>query len=279
MNHPTTNQPKSIVTTTKNGQHSNQFELDHNWIGTINDENKPNQYTNSAQINHNHSAELNKTKSNHQHTNDNNIDDNNQKIADKTQQTNQTNQQPLQNNVDTIDPLIMNEISKILFNLFQSNDLNQTSIHQWSLLNLFALPEAEEQAVQSSSGFIDSQNLIDGIRNDENSSNSTSATTNNMISSSSSSSSSSYPSRGTNSNDFNEIISTTSDRSDIINSNRENLPTNFYGQVITTKPRPYFGDAFYNFQTMYLPIHGVVCLILCTFGIFANVINIIVLTR
>lgn len=44
-------------------------------------------------------------------------------------------------------------------------------------------------------------------------------------------------------------------------------------------PKPYFGDALYSFQSMYWPIHCVICLIICTLGIFANVTNIIVLTR
>lgn len=44
-------------------------------------------------------------------------------------------------------------------------------------------------------------------------------------------------------------------------------------------PKPYFGDALYSFQSMYWPIHCVICLIICTLGIFANVTNIVVLTR
>lgn len=43
--------------------------------------------------------------------------------------------------------------------------------------------------------------------------------------------------------------------------------------------RPYFGDAFYSFSVVYWPIHCVLCLAICTLGIFANVTNIIVLTR
>lgn len=43
--------------------------------------------------------------------------------------------------------------------------------------------------------------------------------------------------------------------------------------------RPFFGDAFYSFQNLYWPIHCVICLVICTLGIFANVTNIIVLTR
>lgn len=43
--------------------------------------------------------------------------------------------------------------------------------------------------------------------------------------------------------------------------------------------RPFFGDVFYSFQTVYWPIHCVICLVICTLGIFANVTNIIVLTR
>jgi len=47
----------------------------------------------------------------------------------------------------------------------------------------------------------------------------------------------------------------------------------------SSAPRPYFGDAFYSFQNVYWPIHCVICLVICTLGIFANVTNIIVLTR
>lgn len=44
-------------------------------------------------------------------------------------------------------------------------------------------------------------------------------------------------------------------------------------------PMPYFGDVFHAFRQRYVPIHGVLCLVICTLGIFANVTNIIVLTR
>lgn len=48
---------------------------------------------------------------------------------------------------------------------------------------------------------------------------------------------------------------------------------------ISGSSKPYFGDALYSFQNMYWPVHCVICLIICTLGIFANVTNIIVLTR
>lgn len=43
--------------------------------------------------------------------------------------------------------------------------------------------------------------------------------------------------------------------------------------------RPYLGDFFFAFHNVYWPFHCVTCLIICTLGIFANVTNIIVLTR
>lgn len=51
------------------------------------------------------------------------------------------------------------------------------------------------------------------------------------------------------------------------------------GGHISGSPKPYFGDALYSFQNMYWPVHCIICLIICTLGIFANVTNIIVLTR
>lgn len=60
------------------------------------------------------------------------------------------------------------------------------------------------------------------------------------------------------------------------NANAANPSTQ---NVPSQNPRPYFGDAFYSFQTVYWPIHCVICLVICTLGIFANVTNIIVLTR
>lgn len=57
------------------------------------------------------------------------------------------------------------------------------------------------------------------------------------------------------------------------------LGSNGTGSFNATAGRPYYGDAFYWFQSVYWPIHCVICLVICTLGIFANVTNIIVLTR
>ncbi|GFU06799.1 sex peptide receptor [Nephila pilipes] len=47
----------------------------------------------------------------------------------------------------------------------------------------------------------------------------------------------------------------------------------------TAPPRPYYGDHFRTFRSNYLSVHGYLGVIVCIFGIFANVLNIIVLTR
>lgn len=52
------------------------------------------------------------------------------------------------------------------------------------------------------------------------------------------------------------------------------------GSVVPLRTvRPFFGDIFYQFQSLYWPIHCILCLVICSLGIFANVTNIIVLTR
>lgn len=43
--------------------------------------------------------------------------------------------------------------------------------------------------------------------------------------------------------------------------------------------KPYFGDMFTTLNEFYSPIHGYLSLLVCVFGIFANVLNIVVLTR
>lgn len=54
----------------------------------------------------------------------------------------------------------------------------------------------------------------------------------------------------------------------------------FINQSLTNpSTRPFYGDAFKAFQTVYWPIHCIACLVICTLGIFANLINIVVLTR
>lgn len=46
-----------------------------------------------------------------------------------------------------------------------------------------------------------------------------------------------------------------------------------------TTPRAYYGDFFLHFNNKYRLVHGPLSLGLCVFGIIANVLNIIVLTR
>lgn len=43
--------------------------------------------------------------------------------------------------------------------------------------------------------------------------------------------------------------------------------------------RPYFGEFFWSINLAYLPFHGYLSLLVCVFGIFANILNIVVLTR
>lgn len=43
--------------------------------------------------------------------------------------------------------------------------------------------------------------------------------------------------------------------------------------------RPFFGDFFAAFHHAYLPIHGYLSIVICTFGIISNVINIAVLSQ
>lgn len=42
---------------------------------------------------------------------------------------------------------------------------------------------------------------------------------------------------------------------------------------------PYIGDQLYQFKQFYHPLHGYLSLLVCGFGILANTLNIIVLTR
>ena len=48
---------------------------------------------------------------------------------------------------------------------------------------------------------------------------------------------------------------------------------------MTGGPPPYFGDFFHLVFLTYKPIHGFLSLFVCIFGIFANILNIVVLTR
>lgn len=56
------------------------------------------------------------------------------------------------------------------------------------------------------------------------------------------------------------------------NSTEENLFTDL------TSPA-YYGEAFFHFNQQYRQVHGTLSLFVCVFGIIANVLNIIVLTR
>ncbi len=42
---------------------------------------------------------------------------------------------------------------------------------------------------------------------------------------------------------------------------------------------PYYGAYFTEFRKNYTPIHGWISVLVCTFGIVANILNIMVLTR
>lgn len=61
-------------------------------------------------------------------------------------------------------------------------------------------------------------------------------------------------------------------------SNSTDLPPTIF-QPTNPIERPYFGDFFSWLHDVYWPIHCIICLLICTLGIFANVTNIIVLTR
>lgn len=55
------------------------------------------------------------------------------------------------------------------------------------------------------------------------------------------------------------------------------LPSHMISQI--KRPQPYYGDQLYRFRNCYSEVHGYLSLIVCTFGIIANILNIIVLTR
>lgn len=50
-------------------------------------------------------------------------------------------------------------------------------------------------------------------------------------------------------------------------------------EVSLDQSRPFHGDYFHHFNEYYTPIHGYISLIVCVFGIIANILNIVVLTR
>ena len=56
-------------------------------------------------------------------------------------------------------------------------------------------------------------------------------------------------------------------------------PKQAFKHCLSNIPKPYFGDFFYSILDAYYPIHGYLSLLVCIFGIFANILNIVVLTR
>ena len=51
------------------------------------------------------------------------------------------------------------------------------------------------------------------------------------------------------------------------------------GDAAPAAGRPFYGDAFASFASVYSPIHYTFGIAICTLGIFANLTNIVVLTR
>ncbi|UYV73394.1 hypothetical protein LAZ67_10003027 [Cordylochernes scorpioides] len=58
-----------------------------------------------------------------------------------------------------------------------------------------------------------------------------------------------------------------------------NTTFNFTTPFATAQPRPYYGDILADVKKCYMRFHGYLSVLVCIFGIFANVLNIIVLTR
>jgi len=65
------------------------------------------------------------------------------------------------------------------------------------------------------------------------------------------------------------------------NTNTSSLiePMNFSTLKTGDQSIPYYGEFFHQFRETYTPIHGWISVFVCLFGIIANILNIIVLTR
>lgn len=65
----------------------------------------------------------------------------------------------------------------------------------------------------------------------------------------------------------------------IIDSGQQQQQQEASAANIVPTDRPFFGDLFAAIQAAYSPFHCTACLVICTIGIFANITNIVVLTR
>jgi hypothetical protein len=72
------------------------------------------------------------------------------------------------------------------------------------------------------------------------------------------------------------LVSSTVSQEMVDNANYSDNST-IYGEDVDSEA--FFGHEFESFHHFYRPIHGYLSLAVCVFGIIANVLNIIVLTR